>query len=186
LHSYRDHSDADLVSLLRNGDKGAFEAIYRRYAAELYRYARKTVPVREECEEMVQDVFESLWIRHESLEIESLRHYLFKSVRYMVIRYIQHKGVQDRYAEHYKIFASLFDTGDADRERAESLRNTLLKSLEGLPERCKMAIKLRITDNLSNQEVAEKMNISRRTVELYISRALSHLRASFPQATKAT
>jgi RNA polymerase sigma-70 factor (ECF subfamily) len=184
VHSYHDHSDAELVSLLRNGDKRAFEAIYRRYAAELYRYARKNVPVPEDCEEMVQDVFVSLWIRHESLEIQSLRHYLFKSVRYMVIRYIQHKGVQDRYAEHYRIFAGLYDADNL--EGTESLRNALLKSLEGLPERCKMAMKLRITDNLSNQEVAERMNISRRTVELYISRALSHLRATFPQATKAT
>lgn len=186
MHSYQDHSDEELVSLLRAGDKSAFEAIYRRYASELYRYARKNVAVPEDCEEMVQDVFESLWIRHESLAIESLRHYLFKSVRYMVIRYIQHKGVQHRYAEHYRIFASLYDSGNADRESAESLRNALLKSLEGLPERCKMAIKLRITDNLSNQEVAEKMNISRRTVELYISRALSHLRSSFPEATRTT
>ncbi|HEX7014572.1 MAG TPA: RNA polymerase sigma-70 factor [Cyclobacteriaceae bacterium] len=186
MHSYHDHSDAELVTLLRGGDKCAFEAIYRRYAAELYRYARKNVPIPEDCEEMVQDVFESLWIRHESLEVESLRHYLYKSVRYMVIRYIQHKGVQHRYAEHYRIFANLYETDHTDRGDAESLRNALLKSLEGLPERCKMAIKLRITDNLSNQEVAEKMNISRRTVELYISRALCHLRATFPQPSKAT
>nr|PZN56826.1 MAG: hypothetical protein DIU61_03240 [Bacteroidota bacterium] len=185
MRLFQDHTDAELVSLLRKGDKGAFEAIYRRYAAELYRYARKSVPVPEDCEEMVQDVFESLWIRHESLEIESLRHYLFKSVRYMIIRYIQRKGVQDRYAEHYKIFASLYESGSADGNN-ESLRNALMKSLESLPERCRMAIKLRITDNLSNQEIAEKMNISRRTVELYISRALSHLRASFPQPSKAT
>jgi RNA polymerase sigma-70 factor (ECF subfamily) len=135
---------------------------------------------------MVQDVFESLWIRHESLEINSLRHYLFKSVRYMIIRYIQHKGVQHRYAEHYRIFENLYDTGNADGENIETLRNALLRRLEGLPERCKMAMRLRITDNLSNQEVAEKMNISRRTVELYISKALCHLRASLPQATKAT
>jgi len=183
---FQDHTDAELVSLLRNGDKAAFEAIYRRYAADLYRYARKNVSVPEDCEEIVQDVFESLWIRHENLEIESLRHYLFKSVRYMIIRYIRHKGVEDRYVEHYRIFASLYESGNADGEGVESLRNAVMKSLESLPERCRMAIRLRITDNLSNQEIAEKMNISRRTVELYISRALSHLRATFPQPTRAT
>lgn len=186
MQSYPDHSDAELVSLLRTGDKLAFEVIYHRYAAGLYRYARKSVPVREDCEEMVQDVFESLWIRHEGLEIDSLRRYLFKSVRYMVIRYIQHRGVRQRYAEHYKVFASLYDMGNADTESAESLGKAIMTKLEGLPERCRMAIKLRISDNLSNQEVAEKMNISRRTVELYISRALRHLRASFAQSTKAT
>lgn len=65
---FQDHTDAELVSLLRNGDKAAFEAIYRRYAADLYRYARKNVSVPEDCEEIVQDVFESLWIRHENLK----------------------------------------------------------------------------------------------------------------------
>lgn len=182
---YQDYSDEALVALLRKGDKGAFETIYRRFASDLYRYARKNVPVPEDCEEMVQDVFQSLWIRHENLMIESLRHYLLRSIRYMIIRYFRDKGVHRRYLEHYRIFATLYETGYPDSPDTETLRAMLIKALEGLPERCKTAIKLRITENLSNQEVATRMNITKRTAELYMSKALCHLRTSFPEISRA-
>src|SRR5688572_112145 len=98
-------SDSDLLSLLIAGDRAAFESIYHRYAADLFRFARKNILSSDDCEEMIQDVFESLWLRHDSLSIQSLRHYLFNSVRYMIIRHIQHRGVKKRYVEYYKIFA---------------------------------------------------------------------------------
>lgn len=182
---YQEYSDAELVDLLRKGDRLAFEAIYRRFVADLYRYARKNIPVHEDCEEIVQQVFESLWIRHETLRIESLRQYLLKSIRYMIIRYIRDKGVHRRYMEHYLIFAALFDKGESADADGEKVRAMLIRSLDGLPERCKTAIKLRIIENLSNQEVARRMNITKRTAELYMSKALCHLRNSFPEISKA-
>jgi RNA polymerase sigma-70 factor (ECF subfamily) len=180
----QNHSDADLVTLLTGGDRKAFETIYRRYASDLYRYARKNVPLKEDCEEMVQDVFESLWLRRENLRIDALRHYLLKSVRYKVIRYFRKRGVQQRYIDHYKIFATLYDTIDSEKHNPEALQEMLVKSLAGLPERCQVAMKLRITENLSNQEVANRMNITKRTAELYMSKALCHLRTSFPELYK--
>lgn len=182
---YKDRSDKELLYLTQNGDGAAFEAIYRRHARALFRYARKNIPVKEDCEELVQDVFESLWARRRTLKVESVDRYLLKSIRYMIIRYFRRKGVQARYFEHYRIFAAMYDTDNQDIN-SEVRRSILTQGLEGLPERCKMAVKLRITDNLSNQEIAERMNISKRTVELYISRALCHLRASFPLLGQAT
>lgn len=181
MNPNQDHTDAHLVTLLRAGNHKAFEAIYRRYAGTLFRYARKNIPVSEDCEEMVQDVFESLWTRRETLKIGSLHSYLLNSIRYMIIRYFKHKGVEKRYIEHYKIFTALLDFSEPGHQNREDLRYMILKCLEGLPERCKAAIKLRLAHDLSNQEIAQRMNISKRTVELYVSRALGHLRASLPR-----
>jgi len=64
---FQNHDDSELVELLIQGDKKAFETIYKRYASDLYRFARKNIPLKEDCEEMVQEVFESLWIRRENL-----------------------------------------------------------------------------------------------------------------------
>lgn len=185
MNPYVDHTDEDLMTLLRVGNTKAFETIYRRYASTLYRYARKNISIPEDCEEMVQDIFASLWARRETLKVASLQSYLLKSMRYMVIRHFRHKGVEKRYVEHFKIFAALSGPGDPDPQNEESLRSMILKCLEGLPERCKMAIKLRLTYNLSNQEIAQRMNISKRTVELYVTRALSHLRTSLPSLSRA-
>ncbi len=175
MESYQHCTDPELLALLRAGDEAAFETIYRRYAKDLLRYARKNVPVREDCEEMVHEVFTSLWERHNRLLIESLKHYLFNSIRYMVIRYFHNRGIRKRYVEHYTVFAELHDTGKLAEEELP-LQEKLLKCLAGLPERCREAMTLRIVDNLSNTEIAQRMNISKGTVEVYMTRALTHLR----------
>jgi RNA polymerase sigma-70 factor (ECF subfamily) len=181
----QNHEDSELVGLLIQGDRKAFETIYLRYASDLYRFARKNIPLKEDCEEMVQDVFESLWIRRENLKVESLRHYLFTSIRYMIIRYFYAKGVRKRYAEDYKLFAASYHTiDDLMNSPNESPQEKLIKSLAGLPQRCQTAIKLRLTENLSNDEIAHQMNITKKTVEFYISRALNHLRHSVKEIYK--
>lgn len=184
MNPYLHHSDAELIALLKQGNARAFEAIYRRYASELYRFARKNIQAKEDCEEMVQDVFESLWVRHKQVKVDSLRHYLKTSIRYMVIRYFYNKGVKKRYIDHYKFFTVAYESAGQEEESPENLRAMILKGLEGLPERCQAAMKLRITEDLSNHEIAQRMKITKKTVELYMSKALSHLRASFRELPK--
>lgn len=185
MYLYQDHSDADLVTLLSQGDKAAFEAIYRRYAGDLYKYARKNIALKEDCEELIQDLFETLWTRRDKLSIQSLKHYLFSSIRYMIIRYFRHKGVERRYIDHFKLFEAFYDPLDATEKSPEAIHAMIIRSLEGLPERCQVAIRLRLVENLSNSEIAERMHISKRTVELYMFRAFNHIRATYPGLLKA-
>lgn len=172
--------DTELVCLLKDGDAQAFEAIYRRYVKDLFSYALRKIRVREDCEEIVHDVFESLWKRRDQLAITSLKHYLFSSVRYMVIRYFSHRGVRQRFVEHYRLFETVCDSMDEERHRdSYTIHATLLQHLGGLPDRCQEAIRLRLSENLTNGQIAERMQINKRTVELYISKAFSHFRTSY-------
>lgn len=177
--------DTELMDLFQQGDQRAFEVIYYRYAKDLFRYARKTIQVKEDCEEIVHDVFESLLSRRETLNIASLRHYLFTSIRYMIIRYISHRDVKRKFAAHYRVFEIEYDMLEGEpHQEAESMHAQLLQNLNGLPERCQQAIRLRITENLSNGEIAKRMNINKGTVQLYISKAFSHLRTSYDKIYK--
>src|SRR5688500_750963 len=100
-----ENDEQNLVALLIGGDEKAFEIIYRRYANRLYGYVRRSIAVKEDCEEIVQDVFESLWKRHQELShVTILDAYLFKMVKYKIIRYFQHSSVKRKYAEHYRLF----------------------------------------------------------------------------------
>lgn len=180
MNPYQDHTDKELVDLLKQGNAQAFEAIYRRYVKDLFRYALTKVRVREDCEEIIHDVFASLWQRRETLLIFTLRHYLITSVRYMVIRYFSHLEVRRRFAEHYRLFEALYDTTDEESRRSpQAIQSRLLQHLGDLPERCQEAIRLRIIENLSNGEIAMRMQISKATVQLYISKAFAHLRGSY-------
>jgi len=186
MSQYQHHSDNELIALLRKGDGIAFEVIYRRYVKELFRYAARKIQVKEDCEEIVHDVFESLWKRREQLSITSLRHYLFTSVRYMIIRYFSHRDVKRKFADYYRLFEEMYDTQEENRQRdPKVIHSELLHHIQGLPDRCREAIRLRLTENLTNGEIANRMNINKGTVQLYISKAFSHLRGSYGKIFRA-
>lgn len=168
------HTDGELVALVTAGDVQAFEIIYRRYAPVLYGYARKNIRSNADCEEIIQDVFLSLWERRSHLaQIGVLRAYLFQMVKFKVIRYFQHEKVKQRYVEHFKLFSAV--VSHANPESGE-LSQSINKALAGLPERCQMAVKLRLHENLSNDEIAARMQIKKTTVENYFVVAMRHLR----------
>lgn len=181
MSPYHDKSDTNLVALLIQGDEKAFEAIYRRYVAALYRYASKNIPAKEDCEEIIQDVFESLWARHSELQhVTALSAYLYRMVKYKVIRYFQHSKVKKSYADHYRLFEATYTTQEIGEEEKKSMMELIEHGLTQLPERCQLAIRLRLKENLSNKEIAERMNITKATVENYIVKAVSHLRSTIP------
>jgi len=133
-------TDAELAALLSKGDRDAFEVIYRKYSPDLFRYARKNIDLKEDCEEIVQEVFTSLWERHESLHILSLRYYLLKAVRYKVIRYFQRNKIKMRYAEHYRFFEIAYDSIEKEERTPEKIVAMLAKLIDDLPDRCQTAI----------------------------------------------
>lgn len=173
---YHDHSDTQLVALLKNSDQIAFEEIYRRYASVLFRYAYQHLSSREECQEAIQDVFESLWARRENQNIITLKAYLYNSVRYRLIRQFRRDRLRHQYAEHYMHFEAAYASLAGEDRNPETIQALILKNLDGLAERAQEAFKLRVTENLSNGEIAERMQISKSTVELYMVKAFNHLR----------
>src|SRR5579859_2078713 len=176
---YQFHTDPELLALLNQGDAKAFETIYKRYVKALIRYARQNIQTTEDCEEIIQDVFISLWERHQSLRILSLSHYLFTAVRYKVIRYIRHHKVKIKYMEHYRLFEAIYESIEPDERTPEAIHAALIHAITDLPARCQTAIKLRLLENLSNPDIAERMNISKKTVEVYMLKAFNHFRSAY-------
>lgn len=173
------HTDQELVLLLNKGDRDAFEQIYRRYVAELYRFARRNVSSKEDCEEIVQEVFESVWFRRQDLRIDSLRFYLRSMVRYKVIRYFRNSVTRRKYAQHFLLFEAVYEQLDGEELDFSALQSTLQKAIGELPNRCQEALKLRLTEDLSNGDIANRMNITLKTVEGYMFRAFTHIRSSY-------
>jgi len=187
MQNYQNYSDALLVRLLSAGDKKAFEAVYKRYASNLYAYARKNIAVKEDCEEIIQEIFESLWTRHSKLvHVTTLGSYLFRMVKYKVIRYFQHNAVKRKYAEHYKLFEAVYDSTNGGESELSDIQAMIERSISELPERCQLAIKLRLVENLSNHDIAIRMNIKKSTVENYMVTALRHFRASYQSMYNAS
>ena len=176
-----DDSDAGLIAALNGGDKDAFEVIYRKYVSDLYRYARKNIATKEDCEEIIQEVFESLWERHAAVRVQtSLKGYLLGMVRYKIIHHFRKNGLRKKYAEHFLLFEAVYEQIEGEeRINHLAIQATLDKLVAELPDRCQEALRLRLSEDLSNPDIAKRMNITTRTVEAYMFRAFNHIRAAY-------
>lgn len=173
-------TDASLVTALNAGDRSAFETIYRKYIGDLYGCAARNISRKEDCEEIVHDVFESLWVRRDSVRIEvSLRGYLLKMVKHKIFNYFRDKGIHKRYEEHFMLFEAVYSDAADEKVNAAVIEERMEKLIAQLPDRCQVALRLRLREELSNREIARRMNVATKTVEVYMFRAFNHIRANY-------
>jgi RNA polymerase sigma-70 factor (ECF subfamily) len=169
--------DLLLIEAIRRRDKIAFDYIFNYYYSSLCAFSMQYVNDRDAVEDLVQDLFVSIWVEAPKLQIQSsLKAYLFASVKNRCFDFQKHKKVTEKY-QIYFLFSSEGSDNSADHHFSESeLRQTIQKSLEKLSPRCREIIELSRLEGLSNQVISEKLDISKRTVELQISNALKILR----------
>jgi RNA polymerase sigma-70 factor (ECF subfamily) len=173
-----------LAQRVRLGDAVAFEAVFRRYHRELRESARRVVGSRVMAEDVVQDVFLALWTARERLRIgTSLGAYLHRSVRNAAIR---------RSTRRVERAVSLDELHDTDRpprqpfvapdpsplDHAEHslLVDDLARAAATLPPRAREVFTLSRRDQLTTREIATRLSLSPKTVEMHLTRALTALR----------
>lgn len=179
MTSSDDHiGEAVLIAALKNSDGKAFAEIYRNYARMVFEYARRNLDRREDCEDIVQEIFESLWHRRGELQIQtSLRAYLLGMARYKTVEHFRKGALKKKHIEHFRLFEALYAEAETDLD-PDLVQARLNRIIEELPDRCREAVRLRLTENLSNPEIARRMRITTRTVETYMFRAFNSIRAA--------
>jgi|SRR5687768_6407294 len=175
------HNDEELLQLLQSGEHHAFREIYKRYWDKLLYIAGKKLGDLSEGESIVQDVFVDLWQRRETLEVrESLAGYLVVAVRYRILNFLARQQKAETYLRDTARSSSPADCSTEEWLGFEDLRGWLEKMVAGLPEKCRLAYRLR-GEGYSQREIARYMKVSEKTVETHISRALKVLRTGLGQ-----
>lgn len=171
---------SNLLSLLNSGDQQAFEAIYDCFADRLYRYIYSRIGIKEDTEEILQEIFVSLWVRRGSLEITtSLDSYLFGAAKHKILSHLRSERVRKKYAAELARFAAdRMVNSSEELLQLKDLEQTINERISELPEKCQAVFRMSRMEHEPIQYIAERMNISMRTVENYISQALKHLRTS--------
>ena len=170
-----------LTSLFKSADtrrEDHFNEAYNIYARQLFSFVYAKLKHREATEEIVQEIFVSLWSDRDRLQIHtSLEAYLIGAAKNKILSYIRSEKVRKRYAAELAQFAAdNCDTMSTDQSNSNDLLASIELIMTELPERCQTAFYLSRMVHTPIPQIAEKMNISRRTVENYISLALRHLR----------
>lgn len=173
-------SEQDLLLQLRAGSNSAFEQIYTRYWKKLLAIAYSHVKDKQAAEEAVQEVFTSLWDRRNEIEIGSLPVYLATAVKFSVYKQLQKERRRKiLLKEHYH--PSIKQDADAGLN-ARFLEEYLQGIVERLPEKCRLVFKYSREEGLDLPEIAEKMQISRKTAEAHLTKALKTVRVSLKKA----
>lgn len=178
----REYSDEALLNLLRQEGLDAFEEIYRRYWRRLYSMSYKRVQSREISEELVQDIFTSLWVTKNNTTIENLSAYLFSAVKYKVIKHLAKELSKKNYAQQQLTLAKE-DNSTEEKVFLDDLEGALEEAIGKLPAKRQMIFKLHRQENLSIKQVASQLGISEKTVENQYGKAMKMLKLNLKHFT---
>lgn len=177
---YKGYTDEQLVELLKKGKDKAFDELYFRYRDVLVRfvYARmKSVPI---SEEIVQEVFTTIWERRTTILIQkSFMAYIYTSVRYKTLDYIKSHSVTDQYIQEVldrNTVTQTYTNTTEDSIYYEELQDAVDKAAALLPKKAKEVFILSRIKHYSNKEIAEELNVSIETVKYHITYALKFMR----------
>ena len=168
--------DRELLAKVRSGDEGAYDTVFRTWYPVLVRVAGALLKDSDAAEEVAQDVMHELWRRRHLMDADvSLRAYLLRAIRNRSLNFLRHLRVrqetQGEVQESYN--APLV----ADQPIvAKELSEALAKALDELPPRCREVFDLSRVHGLKYTEIAESLDISVKTVEAQMGKALRHLR----------
>ena len=170
-------AEKDLIVRLKNGDQTAFELLFHFYYPGLVIYASQFTADRDEAEEIVQDFFVRFWQKHQQILLsDSLKNYLFASVRNGSLNYLKHKKIEANYLKEIYDLSNEHLAYDTNLYVASELQDKIKNSIELLPDKCREIFMMSRIQGMKNEEIATKLNLSKRTVESQISNALKVLR----------
>ena len=169
---------SDLSRRLRESDRAAYAAIFRRFHAPLVRYARRITNDEATAYDVLQDVFMKLWEDRHTLTVKiSLQAMLYTMVRNRALNSLRRNKwiATDAAAETVRDYQETAPTGD-DLLAADDLRKHIRRWIDALPTRRAEAFILSRDHGLKHHEIAAIMDVSERTVDTHILLALRDLR----------
>ncbi|GGF40094.1 RNA polymerase sigma factor [Echinicola rosea] len=169
------HSDEQLYQKVRQADHEAFDQLFDRFWKRLFEYAFKMLQDREQAEDVVQEVFVQLWENAPKREIQHLSGYFFRAVKYQVANVIRN---QKWHLDWNTV--QLEDTVVTDEPEVGHnvmLLKVVEERIEQLPPKCREVFYLNKKHGYTAKEIAANLNISPRTVEGHLQRALKSLKA---------
>lgn len=168
--------DQNIFSKIKTGDDIAFNQLFEKLYSPLCFFCNNYVSDMNLARSLVQQVFVDLWIKREKLNINhSINSYLYNAVRNKSIDYLR---MQKKKVQITQTIANNNKIPFQDLIHEAELNDLLNKSINKLPERCREIFILCRFEGLKNKQVAEKLNISIKTVEMQIGIALKKLRIS--------
>ena len=171
------------IHKMKRGDNKEFRLFFESFYPRLMTLACRYVP-EFVAEDVVQNVFVRYWEQKQTLEPDNVKAFLFKCIQNGCLDYLKHRAVMEDYEQEMLVAEERLNWLLAQTDRNEIWSDLVVKDLsanvdnvlEKLPQRCREAFRLSFYEDLTYKEIAERMNISPRTVEEHVQKAIRVLR----------
>lgn len=164
-------------TLVKNGDVKAYEFIFNKYYERLCNYAGTLLKNKEESEEVVQQVFITIWNKRSTINIEtSLHSYLYRAVHNSSLNKLKQEKIKTGHQSALKYETVVNAESTSESVAKKELERSLYAAVDRLPEQCRLTFQMSRFEGLKYQEIAEELNVSIKTVENQIGKALKFLR----------
>ncbi len=174
----------ELLKQLNKSNKAAFEVIFNIYYPRLIYFAKEYVSF-DDAKNLVQDAFAVLWDKKPEFQNEAqIQSYLYTNVKNNCLMFLRHEKVKKNFADNFavkkqnQVYTTALGQIDTSEITFQEITTIIEKTLSGLPPRCREVFTLSRMEGKKNEEVATTLNISVKSVEAQITKALKVFRAA--------
>ncbi|MBK8088192.1 MAG: RNA polymerase sigma-70 factor [Chitinophagaceae bacterium] len=175
MKEYQLYNNQMLLDLLAESDEFAFTELYNRYWKKIFAIAYNRLSEAQSAEDIVHDVFASLWVNRKKNQIESLENYLATATKYMVLAKIKVKVRERSYSNTFQQ-TPIFELPVEASLHYKRLLEIVKIEVEKLPEKCRLIFNYSRNEGMPIRQIAETLHLSPKTVENQLNKALKQLK----------
>lgn len=170
-------SDLQLIQLVKAGNHDAFSEIYNRYWGILYGHCLKMLKDEAEAQDVVQDLFISLWDNASDWPLtDNLPGYLYITARHKVLNTIRKRKTRDVFIDGLGEYANTHNESIIDQINERELAAAIETEIKNLPQKMRAVFEYSRKDYLSHREIADQLGISDKTVKKQVANAIRIIR----------
>lgn len=175
-------NDQMIFQSIKSGDEKALEMLFKEYYQPLCRYANSYLEDPDDAEEVVQNCFIKLWEKRENINIQSsVKSYLYQIIRNACLNEIKHQQVKKNYGDMVSQQGEQHSEASDQTTLRGELEEKIAAALQSLPQQCRLIFTMSRFEELKYQEIADQLNLSIKTVENQMGKALKLMRAQLQE-----